>query len=347
MKKIILILSVLSASIAAKAQGNNPTANPQVLSITPDRTSIQVGETVSTTLTFGNSGADPIPAGGAAFNASFPPNVTVNQASLNFDGGAGIFTATWNVIPGTGTFLRLDVIGTGIPASVFLGPQTRFNMTVNITGATVGAQQQLTLNAEFDASISQNLNPGDDNVSDGIQVTTALPVTLRSFTGQLTDRKSARLDWTVTDVVQFSHFELERSRDGVNFSKLQTIQYTGKDEYSTPDNTIGELNDKVYYRLKMVDHDGISKTSDVVALHLKDQPQEISLFPNPAEKAITVKGLSGRAALEIYSVDGRLLQQHSVSDKEVVLDVSMLAQGIYTVNITDQSGKKSLKLVKK
>lgn len=346
MQKLFLILSFLGASIASNAQ-NNPFANPLVWGINAASSPIQVGESVTTTFSVGNNGADPIPAGGAAFNVSFPPNVTVTQSSLNFDGGDAIFSASWTVMPGVGTFLKVSVVGSGIPASTFMGPQVRFDMTVTLVGAVPGGPQQQTLNAEFDASISQNLNPGDDNANGPIQVTAALPVTLTSFTGELIDRKSARLDWTVTGAVQFSHFELERSQDGTNFSKLANIAFTGKEEYSEYDNTIGSLKDKVYYRLKMVDRDGNAKRSDVRVLHLKSTTQEISLFPNPAEKVITVKGISGQATLAIYSVDGRLLQQHSVNGNEATLDVSMLAQGVYTVNVSDQSGTKSLKLIKK
>lgn len=346
MQRVFLILSLLGASIASKAQ-NNPSANPLVWGINAASSPIQVGESTTTTFSIGNNGADPIPAGGAAFNVSFPPNVTVTQSSLNMDGGSAIFSASWTVTPGVGTFLKIDVVGSGIPAATFMGPQVRFDMTVTLVGAVPGGSQQQTLNAEFDASISQNLNPGDDNANGPIQVTAALPVTLTAFTGELTDRKSARLDWSVTGAVQFSHFELERSQDGTNFSKLKTIDFNGKEQYTQYDQTIGTLKDKVYYRLKMVDRDGNAKRSDVVALHLKSISQEIGIFPNPAENAITVKGFSGQATLEIYSIEGRLLQQHSVSGNEAILDVSMLAPGTYTVNIIDQSGKKGVKLIKK
>ncbi|RQO29634.1 hypothetical protein DBR32_15645, partial [Taibaiella sp. KBW10] len=65
---------------------------------------------------------------------------------------------------------------------------------------------QQTLNAANDAGVAQNLNAGDDNANGPIQVTAALPITLQSFTGKLADRSSARLDWKISDALQFSHF---------------------------------------------------------------------------------------------------------------------------------------------
>lgn len=346
MKKIILILSILCAANLAKAQ-NNPSANPLVWGINAATSPIQVGQSTITTFSVGNNGADPIPAGGAAFNVGFPPNVTVDQSSLNFDGGGAIFSATWTVMPNIGTYLQLNVVGSGIPGSTFMGPKVRFDMTVSIIGAVAGSAQQQTINAEFDASIAQNLNSGDDNANGPIAVTSALPITLNSFTGTLLDRKNARLDWTISQAKLFSYFELERSLDGISFSKLKTINYNGSEAFSSIDNTIGDLQDRVFYRLKLVDNDGSYKRSDVVTLYLKATAQEISVFPNPATDAVTLKGLSGAAVLEVYSVDGRLMFSHAYSNIQEVVDISSLAPGSYSFKISDQKGSKTIMLIKK
>lgn len=346
MKQIIMILSALCAANLAQAQ-NNPAANPLVWGINAATSPLQVGQSTVTTFSVGNNGADPIPAGGAAFNVSFPPNVTVNQSSLNFDGGAAIFSATWTVIPNSGTYLKINVVGNGIPAATFMGPQVRFDMTVSITGAVAGSAQQQTINAEFDASIAQNLNPGDDNANGPIEVTSALPITLNSFTATLTDRKNARLDWVISKANLFSYFELERSLDGINFSKLKTIDYNGSEAYTSVDNTIRALQDRVYYRLKMVDNDGSYKRSDVVSLYLKATSQEISVFPNPATDAVTLKGLSGAAVLDVYSVDGRLVFSRAFSDIQEAVDISSLVPGSYSLKISDQNGTKTILLIKK
>lgn len=347
MKRIFLIFSVLAASLIAAAQ-NNPFANPLVWGINAATSPIHVGESTTTTFSVGNNGADPIPAGGASFNVSFPPNVTVDQSSLVLDGGDGIFAPNWDILPGIGTFLRLDVVGTGIPAAVFMGPQWRFDMTVTITGAIAGNSQQQTLNAVNDASIAQNLNPGDDNANGPVQVIAPLPVTLESFTGELTSRSESRLDWKVSSAMKFSHFDVERSTDGIHFSKLQTVNFKGRGTYQSFDRTIATLQEKVYYRLNLVDQDGTSKHSNVVALQLKGAQDVISLFPNPAGSEVTIKGLSGECIVDIYSIEGRLTLHSKVNGNLVRLNVSTLAEGSYIVNITDQHGIRTrVKLIKK
>ncbi len=346
MRTIILILSILCAADLAQAQ-NNPSANPLVWGINAASSPIQVGQSTTTTFSLGNNGADPIPAGGAAFNVSFPPNVTVNQSSLNLDGGAAIFSATWTVIPNVGTYLKLNVVGNGIPAATFMGPQVRFDMTVSITGAVAGSAQQQTINAEYDAGIAQNLNSGDDNANGPIEVTAALPITLHSFAATLVDRENARLDWVTGMANLFSYFELERSQDSKHFHTVKTINYNGDASYSCVDNTIGTLQDRVYYRLKMVDNDGSFKYSDVVLLYLKATPQEISVFPNPATDVVTLKGLSGTATLELYSVDGRAIFSRTFNKTQELVDISSLSPGNYNLKISDQNGSKTVILIKK
>lgn len=346
MKKIILVLSTFLALASAHAQ-NNPNANPLVWGINAAASPIRVGDTTTTTFSIGNNGADPIPAGGATFNISFPPNVTVNQSTLNMNGGAAIFSASWTVMPGTGTFLTISVIGSGIPASTFMGPQVRFDMKVVLTGAVAGNAQQQTLNVANDASIAQNLNAGDDNANGPIQVVpaTVLPITLESFTGVLSDPSTARLDWKVSHASQFSHFELERSNDGLKFSKIATLPYTQSDNYTSYDKTVSSCGAKALYRLRMVDNDGSFKLSDVVQIRLQKATQEISLFPNPASHEIRLEGLSGAAQVNIYSIDGRSMLQSEVTNAQAI-DISTLPAGIYTVTIKDQQGNKSLKFTK-
>lgn len=347
MKRTILVCTALLGAISLKAQ--SPNANPYVLGINAAASPIEVGESTTTTFDLGNNGSDPIPAGGATFNVSFPPNVTVDQASLDLDGGAGIFTPTWTVIAGTGTFLQLDVSGTGIPAFTFGGPQTLFHMTVQITGATAGGPAlQQTINALPNPAIAQNANAGDDNAFGPIQVvpSSALPITLISFAGKLIGQATARLDWQVAAPDHFSHFELERSTDGRTFSKVATIKLATQDKYQHDDDIKG-LHDNVLYRLRMVDLGGTSGLSQVVYLKPGKAGDVLSVYPNPAVDKILVKGITADARYTVHTADGRLMKAGAISATDPGIDISGLAAGTLFVKISIGARAETVTVIKK
>lgn len=62
-----------------------------------------------------------------------------------------------------------------------------------------------------------------------------LPVTLRSFTGNLQNVRSL-LNWKVEQASTFSHFEIERSTDGRSFTTAGRVNFSGANEYSFSDN---------------------------------------------------------------------------------------------------------------
>lgn len=347
MKKIIILFCTCLGAWSAHAQ-NNPNANPQVHGINAAQSPIQVGQTVTTTFDVGNSGSDPIPAGGASWNISFPPNITVDQASLFLDGGDLIFTPTWTVIAGTGTFLVLDVVGAGIPAMTFNGPQTQFTMTVQITGAVAGSTPlQQTSNALPNPLIAGNADAGDDNASGPIQVVPAgtLPVNLLSFTSKRVNEHTAQLSWEVSDPDRFSHFELERSADGQAFSKVATIKLSAAQQYEQDDD-ISQIRDKALYRLRMVDRDGTSRLSAIVALSRSGANHELALYPNPAADEVRVTGLTGDGRYTIYTMEGRLAGNGVLKAGKPVIAVNGLAAGAYWFRIEAQGQLQILKMLK-
>ncbi|RQO29635.1 hypothetical protein DBR32_15650, partial [Taibaiella sp. KBW10] len=70
--------------------------------------------------------------------------------------------------------------------------------------------------------------------------------------------------------------------------------------------------------------DGSSKLSNIVILRLNTVQQDISLFPNPATQEVKVSGISEKAVLDIYSLDGRFLLQKALSATQAPIDVSPL-----------------------
>lgn len=79
------------------------------------------------------------------------------------------------------------------------------------------------------------------------------------------------------------------------------------------------------------------------------ETSSISLFPNPAEKTITLSGLNtsaGEILVSIYSLNGQLLfQENPLFRSPVTLDVSSLTSGAYLLKIAGIEGVEFRKLI--
>ena len=114
---------------------------------------------------------------------------------------------------------------------------------------------------------------------------TVLPVTLTSFRGRATGAKQARLDWEVAREENVSHYEVQRSRNGREWTTLDEVAAAGNSAetlyYGFTDNTVTEL--RHFYRLRMVDTDGSAEFSGIVIVEFADDGERtVNVFPNPA-----------------------------------------------------------------
>ncbi|MDW7693101.1 T9SS type A sorting domain-containing protein [Flammeovirgaceae bacterium SG7u.111] len=110
-----------------------------------------------------------------------------------------------------------------------------------------------------------------------------LPVTLTSFTASA-NNSFTNIRWSTASEWDFSHYEIEKSFDGINFDFVAEVDPKGG-EGLLADYTYTDLfpgRDLIYYRLKMVDLDGSFEYSKVVAVSTKASLEALSVFPNPA-----------------------------------------------------------------
>ncbi len=72
---------------------------------------------------------------------------------------------------------------------------------------------------------------------------------------------------------------------------------------------------------------------------------KISVFPNPANNEVFVKGINGKFNYSIYDINGRVLQQ-KINTSNYAINVSELPTGLYLLNITQEEKSKKIKLIK-
>ena len=73
--------------------------------------------------------------------------------------------------------------------------------------------------------------------------------------------------------------------------------------------------------------------------------ESISLYPNPANKYVTIKNASTReiSSVEVYNVEGKRIMSNQVNSNTLNLNISALAKGVYIVKINSISGGTAIK----
>ena len=178
---------------------------------------------------------------------------------------------------------------------------------------------------------------------------TPLPVELTSFFG--TDMSGYNeLNWTTGAEFNSSHFDIERSFDGVNYEKIGTVQGAGstleESTYRFADYEIGE--EYTYYRLKQFDYDGQFKSSDVVVIaqNQNNQFKIVNAFPNPTNNVFNVHLLlpeSDNVTIMVTDMNGRqMVSMDSKFEKgvnEIEIPVVDFEDGLYMVTVINERTK--------
>jgi N-acetylneuraminic acid mutarotase len=251
------------------------------------------------------------------------------------------FTNTWTWVKGDNTVDQLGVYGTQGQAC-----------TENKTGSRQG-------------SVSWTDNSGNlwlfggygyDDSTSGIlndlwkisSYTVVLPISLLQFSGTLNNNIS-QLKWTTEQEAGFSHFNIQRSFDGIQFTTIGEVKANGsvsRSEYNYSDAGLAHRSEsKVYYRLQLNDQDGKYSYSKIILLDLGQKPGSLRLFPNPAVNSVTVnisQEKAGVTSVILTDIKGTIVKQNSQSlsagNTSLTIDCSGYASGTYFLSILSAGG---------
>ena len=154
------------------------------------------------------------------------------------------------------------------------------------------------------------------------------------------------MQWQTASEVNTKWFELERSSDGKNFTKIATINTitsNGNNNYSINDNEA--YNGKLFYRLKMVDLDDRFTYSQVIWIN-SGKAEGISIYPNPAAGIVNINIGSAniiKTIAAVYNADGRLMQNILIKDNQQQINVQQFAKGRYVIKFADGSVQSFIK----
>uniref|UniRef100_UPI00375224C1 T9SS type A sorting domain-containing protein n=1 Tax=Flavobacterium sp. TaxID=239 RepID=UPI00375224C1 len=77
-----------------------------------------------------------------------------------------------------------------------------------------------------------------------------------------------------------------------------------------------------------------------------EKDNSISVYPNPANSIVNIKANSNLKSIELYDVQGRILQTKLVNVTNEIIDISNQSNGIYFLKITSDDGVKVEQIVK-
>jgi hypothetical protein len=212
----------------------------------------------------------------------------------------------------------------------FQNAGTWYNYLTGGTFTATGAPQSITL------------QPGEYYVYTDRDASAALPLDLLSFEGKRAPGY-IRLNWVTTNEVNVSHFEVERSFTGTEYSQVNIVpakNTIGNNYYTLndADSRVLATNGKIFYRLKMVDRDGKTGYSKVVTINsLKEG--SVSLYPNPvkgSELSVKFNSANTHVVISLSDAGGRVCKTWNVSttSTETKLNISGLSNGMYLLRIS-------------
>lgn len=106
---------------------------------------------------------------------------------------------------------------------------------------------------------------------------------------------------------------------------------------------------KIYYQIEAVEQGGITKRSSIVNITKTNAIQNAGLFsivPNPANAQVGIQLAEGLldGIVKIMDINGKVLFTQSFEGLNTTLNISQLAAGIYSVQVTSNDGIETQKL---
>lgn len=172
-------------------------------------------------------------------------------------------------------------------------------------------------------------------------VAVPLPIQFIYFTAKKTGPAQVKLNFEVNQALVGEKFEIQRSTDKNNWTKLGSIDNEiNQTQYAFIDNNLPQM--QVYYRIHWKQNAGKSLYSAIriVSADGTTNNSNLTLFPNPAENQLQISGAENFNNLEILSTTGKVvLQKQFQTLNSYSLNVQNLPQGLYYLRLTTENGE--------
>lgn len=183
--------------------------------------------------------------------------------------------------------------------------------------------------------------------------TDPLPVYYSSFNAELsTDKKTVYVKWSTTSEINNSHFNIERSHNGKDFSVVGTVQGRGNSTQNTSYRfeDLSPLNGTSYYRLVQYDTDGTARYTNIASVYRDQFEYLVGLYPNPSHDEFNLLvsfPSNSLVRLDIINQLGATVYSDESFETNSIHKLGhALPAGLYHIIITGPAGTKTLQFVK-
>jgi hypothetical protein len=172
-----------------------------------------------------------------------------------------------------------------------------------------------------------------------------LPATFLKFNAIYQD-KANLITWTTAKEKDVASYEIQRSSDGVNFTKVGTVAANnrfGNNQYQFSDKQ--PLKGWNYYKIVIVDLDAKRQSSPVLKAFANAGKLGIKrIFNQPSQVILEVQSdETQNAELQLMSNTGALIRKESkriaAGEAAVTVNTATLSKGVYYIRITTASNE--------
>lgn len=246
----------------------------------------------------------------------------------------------------TVNFLNIDTSGTAVMSTVQYRNKNKMRLRVGGASTGVSGASDRMYSLYFKSFEYQQ----------GVDFT--LPLVLKTFNASLHNNK-VTLNWVTGHEKDLSHFVVERSTNGIDYSEAGIVFAYGNStvvqQYSFPETLKTTSKGVVYYRLKMMDADKRYQYSPVRIVRLGDAPKDVMVqaYPNPVvnELRITVPAnwQNQQVSYELYNANGNLVKRttNTSASQTETLNVADLGTGTYIVKAYTKDEVASQRIIKR
>lgn len=292
---------------------------------------------------------------------------TLLTRTFNLPNGAstidyGFALATGNTASISGTTVAVKYVNTSgaivtsSPATIVTGGSLGTGNSTNICSTVAIPTDMSTTNRSYQLvfafTADGNGNPNsyftiDDYRTSSSFAGAALPVKFQNFEANPSG-SSVSLKWVVATEENLAGYEIERSIDGKNFSKIGFVSANNQSSYTFVDN---RSSGSVYYRIRSVDLDGKYALSTIVLVKAGQAMIVLNAFPSPFTKSFNLDhgtATSG-SVISISGQDGRVIKTiiPTIGSQRTPVDLSAANAGMYLVRYKNGNGEvETLKILK-
>ena len=253
----------------------------------------------------------------AAIDFSAYTEITISYAIATFGGNGS--TVNIGVIDDNGT----SVVQMVTPTSSSYTSQTiTIDPSTYVNGGSISICQSGTNRLRLRNLVIQGVVP--------------TPVELISFEGSAKN-KNVDLSWSTASEENNSHFEIEYSTNGRDFTYIDKVVGVGTTaeiqnyQFTHTDVAAG----KNYYRLRQVDFDGAFEYSSVAVVTMRTDAV-IEVYPTMVASSVQVvleKSLTTDVTLQVVDITGRQIQTGTIAKgtEQFELNVNDLDKGAYFI----------------